>query len=163
MSKPHIAAMAVAEAALLREEARWGRDLGAAVPSAEWLSHICVSGVKEVPQLKTYLAEAEVIVSIDHIKTVRNFYVCARLLEDFEPASIAIDLSINDAQKKTFRLQDGHVINVGVIDPLIFPSSKNELKTEVFFVDSDGLVVKPAPHVMLISHFVIDDEVVKPS
>ncbi len=162
-SKPHIAAMAVAEAALLREEARWGRDLGDAVQSAEWLSHISVSGVKEVPQLKTYLAEAEVVVSIDHIKTARNFYVCARLLEDFAPANIAIDLSINGAQKKTFRLHDGHVVNVGVINPLIFPSSKNELKAQVYFVDADGLVVKPAPHVMLISHFVIDDEVVKPS
>jgi len=162
-SKPHIAAMAVAEAALLREEARWSRDLGDAVQSAEWLSQISVSGVKEVPQLKTYLAEAKVVVSIDHIKTARNFYVCARLLEDFDPASIAIDLSINGAQKKTFRLHDGHVVNVGVIDPLIFPSSKNLLKAEVYFVDADGLAVKPAPHVMLISHFVIDDEVVKPS
>lgn len=162
-SKPHIAAMAVAEAALLREEARWSRDLGGAVQSAEWLSHIRVSGVKEVPQLKTYLAEAEVVVSIDHIKTARNFYVCARLLEDFDPASIAIDLSINGAQKKTFRLHDGHVVNVGVIDPLIFHSSKNLLQADVYFVDADGLAVKPAPHVMLISHFVIDDEVVKPS
>ncbi len=162
-SKPHIAAMAVAEAALLREEARWSRDLGCAVQSVEWLSHISVSGVQEVPQLKTYLAEAEVVVSIDHIKTARNFYVCARLLEDFDPATIAIDLSINGAQKKTFRLHDGHVVNVGVIDPLIFPSSKNLLKAEVYFVDADGLAVKPAPHVMLISHFVIDDEVVKPT
>ncbi len=162
-SKPHIAAMVVAEATLLREEARWSRDLGDAVQSSEWLSQISVSGVKEVPQLKTYLAEAEVVVSIDHIKTARNFYVCARLLEDFHPATIAIDLSINGAQKKTFRLHDGHVVNVGVIDPLIFPSSKNLLKVEVYFVDADGLAVKPAPHVMLISHFVIDDEVVKPT
>lgn len=162
-SKPHIAAMAVAEAALLREEARWSRDLGDAVQSSEWLSQISVSGVKEVPQLKTYLAEAEVVVSIDHIKTARNFYVCARLLEDFDPATIAIDLSINGAQKKTFRLHDGHVVNVGVIDPLIFPSSKNQLKAEIYFVDAEGLVLKPAPHVMLISHFVIDDEEVKPT
>jgi GT2 family glycosyltransferase len=161
-SKPHIAAMSIAEAALLREEARWSRDLGTVAPSADWLSHISVSGVKEVPQLKTYLAEAEVVVSIDHIKTARNFYVCARLLDDFDPASIAIDLTINGAQKKTFRLHDGHVVNVGVIDPLIFPNSKNELKAEVYFVDANWLAVKPAPHVMLISHFVIDDEVVKP-
>ncbi len=162
-SKPHIAAIALAEAAILREEARWSRELGDAAPSADWLAHVSVSGVREVPQLKTYLAEAEVVVSIDHIKTARNFYVCARLLEDFDPASIAIDLSINGAQTKTFRLHDGHVVNVGVIDPLIFPSSKNQFKAEVYFVDADGLVVKPAPHVMLISHFVIDDQVVKPS
>lgn len=162
-SKPHIAAMTVAEAALLREEARWDRDLGDAVQCADWLNHISVSGVKEVSQLNTYLAEAEVVVSIEHIKTARNFYVCARLLDDFDPASIAIDLSINGVQKKTFRLHHGHVINVGIIDPLIFPSSKNDLKVEVYFVDANGLVEKPAPRVILISHFVIDDEVVKPS
>jgi GT2 family glycosyltransferase len=162
-SKPHIAAMAVAEAALLREEARWSRDLGAAAYSADWLSHVDVSGVKDFPQLKTYLAGAEVVVSIDQIKTARNFYVCARLLEDFEPTSIGIVISINDAQTKTFRLPEGHVVNVGVIDPLIFPGSKNHLKAEFYFVDADGLAIKPAPHVMLISHFVIDDQVVKPS
>ncbi len=161
-SKPHIAAMAVAEAALLREEARWGRDLGASVPSLDWLSHISVSGVKEVPHLKTYLAEAELVVSIDHIKTARNFYVCARLLEDFDPASFVIELSVNGAQSKSFRLQEGRVINVGIINPLIFPSSKNQLKAKIYFVDSNGVPLKPAPNVMLISHFVIDDEVVKP-
>jgi GT2 family glycosyltransferase len=162
-SNPHIAAMAVSEATLLREEARWSRDLGAATSNTDWLSHVSVSGVKEVPQLKTYLAEAEVVLSIDHIKTARNFYVCARLLEDFDPTSIAIVISINDAQTKTFRLSEGHVVNVGVIDPLIFPNSKNRLKAEFYFVDAEGLAIKLAPHVMLISHFVIDDQVVKPS
>ena len=160
---PHIAAMAVAEAALKREEARWGRELGASEPSLEWLNHLNVNGIKEVPQLKSYLAEAEVVVSIDHIQTARNFYLCARLLQDFDPASIAIVLSINDSQKKNFRFLDSHIVNVGVIDPLIIPNSKNHLKAEIYFIDGDGLAIKPAQHVMLISHFVIDDQMVKPS
>jgi len=140
-----------------------GRDLGAASNSLGWLKHVSVSGVKEVPQLQTYLAESKVTVNIDRIKSARNFYVCARLLEDFDPASIAIQLSVNDAQKKTQRLNDGHVVNVGLVNPLIFSGSKNQLEVEVFFVDDSGRALKPASHVMLISHFVVDDEVFKPS
>jgi hypothetical protein len=55
------------------------------------------------------------------------------------------------------------VVGGGGVDPLIFPGSKNRLKAEFYFVDADGLAIKPAQHVMLISHFVIDDQVVKPS
>jgi O-antigen biosynthesis protein len=163
-SKPHIAAITIAEAALLREEARWGRDLDqvANCKSPGWLNHVSVSGVTKVPQLKTYLAESVVVLNIDHIKTARNFYLCARLLEDFDPATIAIDLSVNGAQKKTHRLNAGHVVNVGLIDPLISAASNNQLKVEIYFVDANGFLVKPAPHVLLISHFVLDDEVVKP-
>ncbi len=162
-SKHHIAAITISEAALLREEARWERDLGISTVANDWQNHVIFKGVKEVPQLKTFLADSEVVVSIDRIKTARNFYICARLLEDLDPANFVIELSVNDAQTKLFRLQDGRVINVGLINPLIFPSSRNQLKAKIYFVDSNGLPVKPAPHVMLISHFVIDDEVVKPS
>ncbi len=161
-SKLHIAAMTISESALLREEARWERDLGISPMVNGWQNHVIFKGVTEVPQLKTYLACSEVVVSIDHIKTARNFYMCARLLEDFDPASFVIELSVNGAQTKSFRLQEGRVINVGIINPLIFPSSRNQLKAKIYFVDSNGVPVKPAPHVMLISHFVIDDEVVKP-
>jgi GT2 family glycosyltransferase len=161
-SKHHTAAMTISEAALLREEARWERDLGMSSILNGWQNHVIFKGVTEVPQLKTYLADSEVVVSIDHIKTARNFYVCARLLEDFDPASFVIELSVNGAQSKSFRLQEGSVINVGIINPLISPSSKNQLKAKIYFVDSNGVPVKPAPKVMLISHFVIDDEVVKP-
>ncbi len=159
--KPHIAAMTIAEAALLREEARWDREIGTRRSKLDWLNHVSVSGARRVPKLQTYLAESEVVINIDHIKTARNFYVCARLLDDFDPASVLINLSVNGAQKKTHRLEGDHVVNLGLIDPLIFSGSKNQLKLEVYFVDSNGLVVRSAPHVMLISHFVIDDEVVK--
>ena len=162
-SKPHIAAMAIAEAAILREEARWQRELGLASSGHTWMNQVQVTGVKEVPQRRMFLAEEEVSLSLDHIKTARNFYVCARLLDDFDPESIAIELSVNGAQKKTCRLTEGRVINVGIIDPLIFPGSKNHLKAAVYFIDAKGVALRPAPNAMLISHFVIDDEVVRPS
>ena len=76
---------------------------------------------------------------------------------------IEIKLSVNDAQQKIFRLVDGRVINVGIINPIIFPGQKNHFKVEIYSIDADGTAIKPAPNAILISHFVIDDQVVKPS
>jgi len=161
-SKRHSTSIALAEAALLREEARWHRELGNSASFDDWLNSVSVSGVTEVKQLKEYLADAQVNIYIDKIKTAQNFYVCARLLEDFDIQAIEIKLSVNDAQQKTFRLIDGRVINVGIINPIIFPGQKNHFKAEIDFIHTDGTVAKPAPHVILISHFVIDDKVVMP-
>ena len=162
-SKRHSAAIAIAEAALLREEARWHRELGNPVSLDGWLNSVSVSGVTEVKQLKKYLADSQVNIYIDKIKSAQNFYVCARLLDDFDIEAIEIELSVNDAQKKAFRLSDDRVINVGIINPIIFPGKKNHFKAEIYFIDADGTKTKPAPNTILISHFVIDDQVVKPS
>jgi hypothetical protein len=110
--------------------------------------------------LVTGLADAQIDMYIDKIKTAQNFYVCARLLEDFDVEAIEIKLSVNDAQQKVFRLVDGRVINVGIINPMIFPGQKNHFKAEIYFIDADGIKTKPAPNAILISHFVIDDKVV---
>jgi hypothetical protein len=120
-SKRHSAAIAIAEAALLREEARWHRELGNPTSFDGWFNHVSVSGVTEVKQLKKYLADSQINIYIDEIKTAQNFYVCARLLDDIDAEAIEILLSVNDAQKKVFRLNDGRVINVGIINPIIFP------------------------------------------
>ena len=162
-STPHIAAMAIAEAALLREEARWNRELGNSAPFDSWLNSVIISGVTEVKQFKKYLADAQISIYIDKIKTAQNFYVCARLLDDFDVEAVEIKLSVNDAQQKVFRLVDGRVINVGIINPIIFPCQKNHFKVEIYSIDAHGIAIKPAPNAILISHFVIDDQVVKPS
>jgi GT2 family glycosyltransferase len=161
-SKRHSAAIAIAEAALLREEARWHRELGNPASLDDWLNNVSVSGVMEVKQLKKYLADSQINLYIDKIKTAQNFYVCARLLDDFDAEAIEIEVSVNDAQKKNFRLNDGRVINVGIINPIIFPGQKNHFKAEIYFIDADGTATKPAPNTILISHFVIDDKVVMP-
>ena len=162
-SKRHSAAIAIAEAALLREEARWHRELGNPTSLDNWLNNVSVSGVTEVKQLKKYLADSQINIYIDKIKTAQNFYVCARLLDEVDIETIEVELSVNDAQKKAFRLNDGRVINVGIINPIIFPGQKNHFKAEIYFIDADGIKTKPAPNAILISHFVIDDQVVKPS
>ena len=162
-SKRHSAAIAIAEAALLREEARWHRELGNSANLDDWLNNVSINGVMEVKQLKKYLADAQISIYIDKIKTAQNFYVCARLLEDFDVEAVEIKLSVNDAQQKVFRLVDGRVINVGIINPIIFPGQKNHFKVEIYSIDADGTVIKPAPNAILISHFVMDDKVVMPN
>ncbi len=162
-SKRHSAAIAIAEAALLREEARWHRELSNSTTLDEWLNNVSVNGVTEVKQLKKYLADSQINIYIDKIKTAQNFYVCARLLDEVDIDAIEIELSVNDAQKKAFRLNDGRIINVGIINPIIFLGQKNHFKAEIYFIDPNGTKVRSASNVMLISHFVIDDQVVKPS
>jgi hypothetical protein len=159
-SKRHSAAIAIAEAALLREEARWHRELGNQAFLDDWPNNVSVSGVTEVKQLKKYLADTQINIYIDKIKTAQNFYVCARLLDDFDVEAVEIKLSVNDAQQKVFRLNEGRVINVGIINPIIFPGQKNYFKAEIYFINSDGSSKKPAPNAILISHFVIDDKAV---
>ena len=161
-SKRHSASIAIAEAALLREEARWHRELGNSAYLDDWLNSVRVSGVTEVKQLKKYLADGQISIYIDKIKTAQNFYVCARLLEDFDVEAVEIKLSVNDAQQKLFRLIDSRVINIGIINPIIFPGQKNHFKVEIYFINADGTTAKPAPNAILISHFVIDDKVVMP-
>jgi GT2 family glycosyltransferase len=161
-SKRHSAAIAIAEAVLLREEARWHRELGNPASLDDWLNHVSINGITEVKRLKKYLANSQINIYIDKIKTAQNFYVCARLLDDFDIEAIEIELSVNEAQKKVFRLSDGRVINVGIINPIIFPGQKNHFKAKIYFIDADGTATRPAPNTILISHFVIDDKVVMP-
>ena len=162
-SKRHSAAIAIAEAALLREEARWHRELSNPTSLDNWFNNVSVDGITEVKQFKKYLADSQINIYIDKIKTAQNFYVCARLLDDFDIEAIEIELTVNDAQKKVFRLSDDRMINVGIINPIIFPGQKNHFKAEIYFIHANGTRAKPAPNTILISHFVIDDQVVKAS
>jgi hypothetical protein len=114
-----------------------------------------------VPQIGSYLASNEIEVSIEQLKTACNFYVCGRLLEDFDPKQIAMTLSVNNSQEKALQLDKGHVVNVGVINPLVSPTGRNTFKFSVYFINEDGERVRPAANTMLISHFVVDDQVVR--
>ena len=160
-SKPHIAAMTISEAALLREEARWAKELGNPVGHNNWLKNVTVSGLIPVPKVQSFLALNEVEVCIEYLKTACNFYVCGRLLTDFDPKSIEMTLSVNNCQAKTFRLEQGNVVNVGLINPLVSPTGRNTFKFNVYFINEDGQHVGAADNTMLITHFVVNDELVR--
>ena len=160
-SQPHIAAMTIAEAALQREEARWAKELSTAEVNSDWFSSVKASGLIPVPKAGGYLAKNEIEVSIEHLKTACNFYVCGRLLADFDPNLIAMTLSVNNSQTKALRLEKGHVVNVGVINPLVSPTGRNTFKFNAYFINEEGQNLGPADNTMLISHFVVDDKVVR--
>lgn len=162
-SQPHIAAMTIAEAALQREEARWAKELFSSAVSSNWSVNLNATGLAAVPQMSSYLASSEVEVFIAHLKTACNFYVCGRLLEDFDPERIAMKLEVNDSQEKVLRLEKGHLVNVGVINPLVTSTGLNRFKINVFHTDETGQRLSPAENTMLITHFVVDDQVVKPT
>ena len=162
-SQPHIAAMTIAEAALQREEARWAMQLSSSKVSSYWSVNLKASGLAAVPQMSSYLASSEVDVSIAHLKTACNFYVCGRLLEDFNPERIALKLEVNNSQEKLLRLKKGHVVNVGLINPLVTSTGLNRFKINVFHTDETGQLLSPAENTMLVTHFVVNDQVVKPT
>jgi hypothetical protein len=162
-SQPHIASMTIAEAALQREEARWAKELSFSKVSSNWSVNLKASGLAAVSQMSSYLASSEVEVCIAHLRTACNFYVCGRLLEDFDPERIALKLEVNNSQEKLLRLEKGHVVNVGVINPLVTSTGLNRFKINVFHTDETGQLLGPAENTMLITHFVVDDQVVKPT
>ncbi|WP_408597090.1 glycosyltransferase family 2 protein [Limnohabitans sp.] len=160
-SKPHIAAMTMSEAALLREEARWAKELGTPTVKDIWPENVKASGLVPVPKAGSFLALSEVVVGIDFLKTACNFYVCGRLLTDFDAQSIEMTLSVNNHQAKTFRLEQGNVVNVGLINPLVSPSGRNTFKFNVYFINADGKRVGAADNTMLITHFVVNDQMIR--
>lgn len=160
LSQPHLAATTIAEAALRREEARWARELSNPVLSDIWKSNVHVKGLTSVSQVNSYLAEAEVAVTVDELKTAQNFYVCGRLLTDFDPNTLAVVITLNGHQMKTNFLEKGHVINVGIINPLFSPAAKNQFSIKFFFKNDTGEFLTPATNAVLISHFVVDDQVI---
>ncbi len=160
LTQPHLAATAIAEAALQREEARWARELGQPTISDSWTRKVQVKGLTHVPQLRSYLAAPEIEFKVDELKTAQNFYVCGRLLEDFDPKTLAVSISLNGQQFKAHRLEKGHVINVGLINPLINPAASNRFLIQFFLLNDAGEVLSPAKNAVLISHFVVDDQVI---
>lgn len=160
-SRPHIAAMTVAEAALLREEARWAKELALTAIHGDWFKRVQTTGLTAVAKARGFLAAHEFEVSIDALKTACNFYVCGRLLSDFEPERMALTVSVNNSQEKFLRFETGRSVNVGVINPLITSTGKNTFKVNVFFIDGNGQPTGAANNAMLLTHLVVDDQVVR--
>jgi GT2 family glycosyltransferase len=161
MAQPHITAIAVADSALNRESARWAKDLDISTTGDKWQKHITVSGVTFNPKVNAYLAGSSLNIEIDHLKTACNFYVCGRVIAGFTPATIHVTISVNGLQSKTVQLTDSVNFNVGIVEPLIISGLSNCFTVEVFTANNFGQERILIDGALLITHFVVNDQVVK--
>lgn len=153
LASPHMAAITLAEAALLREEARWASALDTPAVNGDWPSHVTLTGVAEASRGADYVAGSAFTMDIDQLKTACNFYVCGRLPPDVDASAVEITLCVNGIQEKTFRLSNDQNINVGLVQPVLKPRLNNR-----FSIQLKGINIEPS---LLLHHFVIDDRVIK--
>jgi GT2 family glycosyltransferase len=161
VTTPHNAARVIAEAMLLREEARWALELNLSPVNGDWMGLVHVRGLRYAPQLNVFLVDGDIEVAVSGIRTARNFYVCGRLISDYNPAQIRIGISVNNIHEITLPLEQGLVVNVGIINPILLSGVTNRFKVTAYFVDADGNQGKDAGKTLQISHFVVDDKIVK--
>lgn len=159
LTRPHIAAMTIAEAALLREEANWDRELGK-INVDNWERRIRILGLKRSEQTNGFIADSEIEISIEQIKSVRNFYVCGRVLQDFDPKCFNISILINNNQVKNFFIDDNN-LNIGIINPLIEPWIKNIFQVKISLDEKNKLCPRANENFLKVTHFVIDDKIIK--
>jgi len=161
-SQPHIAAMTIAEATLLREELRWVRELGQTSVNANNTLKLKISGLHADAHTHEFAVADEVIVTMTNSKTVCNFYVCGKLLPQWKPNQIEMTLTLNYSQEKVFHLENGRSVNIGLKEPLLSSMGHNQFKFNVYFKDEQGQRTGVAKEAVVITHFVIDDQVVIP-
>jgi GT2 family glycosyltransferase len=162
-SQPHIAAMTIAEAALQREELRWIRELGQVSVKSNAALALKIAGLQADGDTHEFGVADEVIVSIANSKTVCNFYVCGKLLPAWRPDQIEMTLTLNYSQEKVFHLENGRSVNIGLKEPLLSSMGHNDFKFNVYFKDEQGQRAGVAKEAVVITHFVIDDQVVIPN
>ena len=161
ISQPHVTAIAIADSALIRESTRWAKDLNLSTGNDKWKSHITVSGVMFAPKVNAYLAGSTVQISIDHLKTACNFYVCGRVTPGFSPDAMDITISVNGLLSKTIELTDSINFNAGIIEPIIMSGLSNCFDVKVHAVDNFGRNRTLIEGALLITHFVVNDQVIR--
>lgn len=160
LSTPHLAARVIAEAMLLREETHWARDLGDTDPNAGLAERVIVRGLRYSPPHGGYFLRSEAAEFwVDDLRCARNFYVCGRRIDDFTQA-IALTIRVNHLQTQTFLLKAKPPLNAGIINPLPLPGISFHFRVEVNFVDAKGQSLGPAHEAIVLTHLVIDDQVV---
>jgi GT2 family glycosyltransferase len=153
----YLASLSISDYFLLREESRWLKLIKNSPTNSIWKSHLYSAGLISIPNFSGYFFSGDFEIYIDLLKSACNFFVCGRLLDDYNPTNLEFSIVINNYQKKTFRLKGTHVVNFGIVNPLLLSTQKNVLKFSAYFINDDGTHLKPATNVLFITHVVIDD------
>lgn len=162
VARPQIAARLIAESKLQGLEHYWQRTLDGVEPNAGVGDHVLARGLRFVEPLSAYVFKDGVTFEIDGLLSARNFYVCGRIVQDFEPRQLAITLTVNRIQKQTFTLGgDGRNFNVGIIDPILLQGVPNKFEVSVHQLDTSGQPTNEVPQALILTHIVVDDQVVR--
>lgn len=159
-STPHTAALVIAEAMLLREEYRWRRDLGEIDPNENVANSFITNGLVYKPYVQGYLMAQNCEFAFKTLRSARNFYVCGRTTIDLASQPVVITITLNSIQMQTITLSTGHSVNVGIVDPILLQGIVNSFRLTAHFVDVRGEHLGDANSAIVISHIVIDDQVI---
>lgn len=160
VATPQAAARVIAEAMLLREEYRWTRDLGEADPNADLTQRCCTSGLYFRPDLNGYAIEQDAEFAFTALCSARNFFVCGHATVDLAAQPIAFTITVNGIQVQTVTLITGRRVNVGIIDPILLQGLPNYFRMTSHFVDQNGQQLGNASVAVVVTHIVIDDQIV---
>ena len=162
LSRPQIAARLIAESKLQGLAHYWQRALDGVEPNQGVGARVRAKGLRYIAPLSAYVLTGPAEFEIDGLSSARNFYVCGRIVQDFEPTQLAITLTVNGIQTQTFPLgQEGWNVNVGIIDPILLQGLPNRFELSVNLLDPAGQPGTPAPQALLLTHIVVDDQVVR--
>jgi len=144
---PHMLARVVADSMLQQEESYWARTLDRQDVNGNVAAHCQMQGLRYSAEHGGYVLDRVAELQVSTVRGARNFYVCGHALGEPGASSVAITLVANGIQEKTFVLVPDEPINAGIIAPVCLPGVTNRF-----------VVLVSAP--ILVSHFVLDDQVV---
>jgi len=148
LATPHVLARLMAESVLQKEEVCWARMLDGEEPNANLPARCQVQGLRFDAAKGGQILDSVAELHVSGLRSVRNFYVCGQILAGYGAQPVALTLSANGMVQKTFTLQPGEAVNVGIIAPVCLPGVTN-----CFAVQTS------AP--LRVSHFVLDDQVIE--
>ncbi len=162
LKSPQMAARLIAEYFILIEEQRWSKLIDSVDLNQDIASRTQFKGLRFIDSHNLYLINTKPEVVLKGVDSVVNFYVCGRRIDPANQDNLAMTISVNHVQYKILKLESGPNINLGIISPILLPGIDNIFKIEVNFINPDGFeLLGDASHLIYISHFVIDDKLVK--
>jgi GT2 family glycosyltransferase len=161
VATPHAAARVIAQAMLLREEYRWARDLGEPDPNAGVADRCTAHGLVYMPARNGYAMSQNAEFAVTGLCSARNFYVCGRTTVDLAKQPMAITITVNGIQVQTVTLTVGRRLNVGIIYPVLLQGLSNYFRVTAHFVDTQGQHMGDANVAIVVTHIVIDDQMVR--
>lgn len=163
IGSPYLASRIVAESFISREELRWTNLIDKTSPNESLDKRCTLKGFKHLVTQRLYLPLSDAEIHVSNISSVINFYVCGRRIDTLNNGDLAITILVNDMQRKIVPLDTAGNINAGIINPVLVGGLINTFKVRINFYDKEkDLVGGDASHLVAFTHFVIDDQIIKP-